>query len=124
MRLPEIERGDGLKTRLLIRLISTMSGMRLPDAARVAFYHREFFSTPIGAWTHATMRGPSPWSIDERELMAAMVAKWIRVPFASALMERLRQRQWSGGSLTPWSPTTARRRSPKRSRQRSVSWRS
>jgi hypothetical protein len=46
MRLPEIERGDGLKTRLLIRLISTMSGMRLPDAARVAFYHREFMEWP------------------------------------------------------------------------------
>ena len=81
MRLPEIERGDGLKNCLLIRLISTMSGMRLPDAARVAFYHREFFSTPMGAWTHATMRGPSSWSIDERELMAAMVAKWNSCPF-------------------------------------------
>jgi hypothetical protein len=60
MRLPEIERGDSFKSRLLIKLISAMSGMRLPDAARVAFYHREFFSAPIGAWTHAAMRGPSP----------------------------------------------------------------
>jgi AhpD family alkylhydroperoxidase len=50
--------------------------MRLPDAARVAFYHKNFFSAPLGAWTQAAMRGPSPWSVGERELMAAMVAKW------------------------------------------------
>lgn len=62
--------------RLLIGFISMVSGMRLPDAARVAFYHKQFFSTPMGAWTHAAMRGPSPWSVAERELMAAMVAKW------------------------------------------------
>jgi len=43
MRLPEIERGDGFANRLLIRLISMASGMRLPDAARVAFYHKNFF---------------------------------------------------------------------------------
>jgi hypothetical protein len=49
--------------------------MRLPDAARVAFYHKDFGS-PLGAWTQATMRGPSTWTIGERELMAAMVAKW------------------------------------------------
>src|SRR5580692_188322 len=30
----------------------------------------------MGAWTQATMRGPSPWSVGERELMAALVAKW------------------------------------------------
>jgi uncharacterized peroxidase-related enzyme len=76
MRLPEIERGDGVANRLLISLISTVSGMRLPDAARVAFYYRDFFGTPMGAWTQAAMRGPSSWSVAERELMACMVAKW------------------------------------------------
>ncbi|MGO4339316.1 carboxymuconolactone decarboxylase family protein [Labrys sp. KB_33_2] len=76
MRLPEIDRGDTVTHRLLIGFISMVSGMRLPDAVRVAFYHKQFFSTPMGAWTHAAMRGPSPWSVAERELMAAMVAKW------------------------------------------------
>jgi uncharacterized peroxidase-related enzyme len=76
MRLPEIDRGDGFANRLLINLISMASGMRLPDAARVAFYHKNFFGVPMGAWTQATMRGRSPWSVAERELMACMVAKW------------------------------------------------
>jgi uncharacterized peroxidase-related enzyme len=76
MRLAEIDQGDSVKNRLLIRFISMVSGMRLPDAARVAFYHKHFFSAPLGAWTQAAMRGPSPWSVSERELMAAIVAKW------------------------------------------------
>jgi uncharacterized peroxidase-related enzyme len=50
--------------------------MRLPDAARVIWYHSEFFGRPMAAWTQAAMRGKSSWSVGERELMAAMVAKW------------------------------------------------
>jgi alkylhydroperoxidase family enzyme len=76
MRLREIDRGDRLTNRLLIRFISIVSGMRLPDAARVAIYHKGFFGAPVGRWTQAAMRGPSTWSVAERELMAAMVAKW------------------------------------------------
>ena len=76
MRLPEIDRGDGVFNRLLMGFISLASRMRLPDAARVAFYHKDFFGAPLGAWTHAAMRGPSRWSVGERELMAALVAKW------------------------------------------------
>jgi uncharacterized peroxidase-related enzyme len=76
MRIREAERGDGILNRVLISFISLVSGMRLPDAARVAFYHKDFFGVPMGAWTQAAMRGPSSWSIGERELMAAMIAKW------------------------------------------------
>lgn len=75
MRLREIERGDSLASWLLIAFISMVSRMRLPDAARVAFYHRDF-GGPLGAWTQAAMRGPSTWTVGERELIAAMVAKW------------------------------------------------
>jgi uncharacterized peroxidase-related enzyme len=76
MRLREIDRGDGVFNRLLIGFISLVSRMRLPDAAPVAFYHKDFFGTPMGAWTQAAMRGPSTWSVGERELIAALVAKW------------------------------------------------
>jgi len=76
MRLSDIERGERFTDRLLIALISRVAGMRLPDAARVAFYHKKFLGGPLGAWTQASMRGPSEWSVGERELMAALVAKW------------------------------------------------
>jgi len=76
MRLPDVERGDSLRARTLIRLITAASGIRLPDAARVAFYHRRFVGPTFGTWTQAVMRGPSAWTVGERELMAAMVARW------------------------------------------------
>jgi uncharacterized peroxidase-related enzyme len=81
MRLPEVERGDTLRNRALIRIISVALGVRLPDAARVAFYHKDFVGSALGAWTQQAMRGPSEWSVAERELMAAMVAKWNSCPF-------------------------------------------
>lgn len=76
MRLPDVERGDSLRSRALIRIISTAIGIRLPDAARVAFYHKDFVGSTFGDWTQDVMRGPSEWTVGERELMAAMVAHW------------------------------------------------
>ncbi len=81
MRISEVERGDGFLNRLLIRFISVVSGMRLPDAARIVMYHKSFYGNPMSAWTHAAMRGKSGWTIGERELMAAMTAKWNECPF-------------------------------------------
>jgi uncharacterized peroxidase-related enzyme len=81
MRLGDVERGDSFFRRLLIRFISTVSGMRLPDAARVVWYHKDFFGEPLAAWTQAAMRGESEWTVGERELMAAMVATWNACPF-------------------------------------------
>jgi uncharacterized peroxidase-related enzyme len=81
MRLSEVERGDSVFRKLLIGFISTVSGMRLPDAARAVWYHKDFFGEPMAAWTQAAMRGESEWSVGERELMAAMVAKWNACPF-------------------------------------------
>jgi uncharacterized peroxidase-related enzyme len=81
MRLAEIDRGDTLRHRILIGMISRLSGMRLPDAARVAFYDQEFAGPALGEWTQRTMRGPSGWTVSERELMAAAVASWNQCPF-------------------------------------------
>lgn len=81
MRLYEIEKGDGLAYHMLFRFISTVSGMRLPDAARIVMYHKDFYGEPMTVWTHAAMRGQSSWSVGERELIAAMVAKWNTCPF-------------------------------------------
>ena len=76
MRLHEVEKGDGITYRLLIKFISLASGMRLPDAARIVMYHQDFYGKPMTAWTHAAMRGESSWSVGEREFFAAMIAKW------------------------------------------------
>lgn len=81
MRLAEVERGDSFRHRLLIRMISRFAGYRLPDAARVAFYDKGFAGPALGEWTQRAMRAPSPWTVSERELMAAAVASWNTCPF-------------------------------------------
>jgi uncharacterized peroxidase-related enzyme len=84
MRLHQVERGDTFSTRLLFNFISFVSGMRLPDAARIVMYDKDFYGEPMVAWTHPAMRGVSKWSVGERELMAAMTAKWNACAFCIA----------------------------------------
>jgi hypothetical protein len=49
----QVEKGDGFFHALLIRFISIVSGMRLPDAARIVMYHQDFYGKPMSAWTQA-----------------------------------------------------------------------
>jgi AhpD family alkylhydroperoxidase len=83
--LRQIERGARFNHRLLRRFISAASGMRLPAAARVAGRNKALLGLSLGAWSQAAMRGPSAWSVAERELMAAMVAKWSACAFCTDL---------------------------------------
>jgi hypothetical protein len=74
MRLANVERGDGIKHRLLFRVIRLVSGFRAPDVVRTLLYRKEFFGGPHARHTQAVMRGPSAWSVGERELFAAFVS--------------------------------------------------
>ncbi|MGH9600103.1 MAG: hypothetical protein ACRD27_09575 [Terracidiphilus sp.] len=76
MLLHEIEPGASVSQSLLSRFISLASGIRFPGASRVALKNKAFIGASLRAWIQAAMRGPSAWSIGEREMMAAMVAKW------------------------------------------------
>src|SRR4029078_7552811 len=65
---------------------------------RVAFYYRDF-GRPLGAWTQAAMRAPSAWSVGERELMAAMVAKWNCCQFSLGAHRAVAARQLPLGTI-------------------------
>jgi hypothetical protein len=75
MRLGNVERGDGLGSRLLFGLIRVVSGFRAPDVVRTLKYHPAVFGAPQSRHTHAVMRGPSEWTVGERELFAAFVSR-------------------------------------------------
>lgn len=47
----------------------------MSDIIRTSLYRPEFFGTPFRAWTQTVMRGPSEWSVGERELFAAFVSR-------------------------------------------------
>jgi hypothetical protein len=81
MRLNAVARGDRLVLRLRYAIVRLLSGFRMPDVARTLRYRADRFGRPHSAHTHAVMRGPSEWSIGERELFAAFVSHLNRCRF-------------------------------------------
>ena len=73
MRLEILDRGHRLRTKALLALIRLVSRQPVVDAVKLAFYRPDFYGG--GDLTHEAMRGPSAWSIGDRELMAAFVSK-------------------------------------------------
>jgi uncharacterized peroxidase-related enzyme len=81
MRLAILNEGYGFGTKLLFSLIRLFSRQPVPDAARLTFYRPDFYGSYSKALTHEAMRGPSDWSVAERELMAAYISKVNDCPF-------------------------------------------
>ena len=75
MRVRRLEHGHRLAEKLKIVLIRLVSGRRVPDVVKTLFYRPEFFGRHLNAWTQAVMRGPSAWSVGERELFAAFTSR-------------------------------------------------
>ena len=74
MRLPALENKQTLKVRMKLKFVELVSGRRAPDVLRALHYKQERWGEPFSALLHAVMRGPSDWSIGERELFAAFVS--------------------------------------------------
>lgn len=75
MRLDVLNRGYRPGAKLLFAAVRLFSGRPLPDAAKVTFYRPDFYGALAKEFTHEAMRGPSAWSVGDRELMAAYVSK-------------------------------------------------
>jgi hypothetical protein len=75
VRLEVLSRGHKLRHKLLLALMRFFTGMQPPDVVKTLLYRPELFGRPFSALTHATLRGPSAWSVGERELFAAFTSK-------------------------------------------------
>jgi uncharacterized peroxidase-related enzyme len=75
MRLDILNHGYRPGTKALFAIIRLFSGQPVPDAAKLVFYRPDFYGTRAKEFTHDAMRGPSAWSVGDRELMAAYVSK-------------------------------------------------
>lgn len=75
MRLRILDTGHGFGTKMLFVLIRTVSRQSVLDVVKLVKYRADFYGNPMSAVTQEAMRGPSAWSVADRELMAAFVSK-------------------------------------------------
>lgn len=74
MRLPRLDHGHHIREKLLLALIRVASRRRVPDVVKTLLYRRDFWGDPYNDVLQPVMRGPSEWSVGERELFAAVVS--------------------------------------------------
>jgi hypothetical protein len=75
MRLKAVESGEGLKAKLIFGMTRLMQRRRAPDIVRTLMYRPNFLGRFMNDWTQAVMRGPSDWSVAQRELFAAFTSR-------------------------------------------------
>ena len=74
MRLKTVEQGRKLRQKLMLGMMRLVIGARVPDVLRIILHRPQFFGQPYYLWTQAIMRGPSEWSVGQRELFAAFTS--------------------------------------------------
>ncbi len=74
MRLHRVHSGHGLLDTVMLRIIRLVAG-HAPGVIRTLKYRKKFFGDPWSGLTQRVMRGPSPWTVGEREIFAAFVSR-------------------------------------------------
>ena len=74
MRLKKVHQGHRLKDKVMLGMMQTFVG-HAPGVVRTLLYRKEFFGRRFSALTQQVMRGPSPWTVGERETFAAFVSR-------------------------------------------------
>jgi uncharacterized peroxidase-related enzyme len=73
-RLQSLKTGLGLKNKLLTLAAPIIKGMKVPDILYIVWHRPSFFQVPSGKLHQAVLRGPSDWSVAEREAFAGWVS--------------------------------------------------
>ena len=74
MRLKRVHAGHKLPDKLKLAAMRLMAG-HAPGVVRTLLYRKEFFGARFSELTQQVMRGPSAWSVGEREIFAAFVSR-------------------------------------------------
>ena len=75
MRVPRVETGHRLPEKVKLRVMRLVTRHEPPDVVKTCLFRPGFFGTPYRDLLHDVMRGPSDWSVGERELFAAFVSQ-------------------------------------------------
>ena len=74
MRLKKVHQGHRLSDKLMLTMMNLIVG-HAPGVVRTLRYRKEFFGHPFSELTEQVMRGPSEWTVGEREMFAAFVSR-------------------------------------------------
>ena len=81
MRLPALDHGHRGRPRWFLRLMRRVSGGDPPDVVKTIYYRPGFWGRRGSRALQHVMRGPSPWTVGERELFAAYTSRLNQCPF-------------------------------------------
>jgi len=74
MRLRKVHQGHALSDKAMLGLMRVVMG-HAPGVVRTLRYRKRYFGRAFSELTQQVMRGPSPWSVGEREIFAAFVSQ-------------------------------------------------
>lgn len=74
MRLSKVESGHRPSQKLLLGFSSLITLSVPLDVVRVFMYRPEYFGRTFCELAHVMLRGPSDWSVGERELFGAFTS--------------------------------------------------
>jgi uncharacterized peroxidase-related enzyme len=117
MRLQVLDSGHGFGTKALFAMIQTLSRQPVLDVVKLVKYRPDFYGEPMSAMTQEAMRGPSAWSVADRELMAAFIAKTNKCEFCTKAHTAVAERASSNREMISAflsDPDTASIREPLR----------
>jgi uncharacterized peroxidase-related enzyme len=98
MRLAILDSGHGFGTRVLFALIRTITRQPVLDVIKLVKYRADFYGRPMQRVTHEAMRGPSAWSVGDRELMAAFITKTNECEWCTKAHVAVAERAYGGGT--------------------------
>lgn len=75
MRLRRVASGHSLEHKLLLAIIRWRNGDTPSDVLRTLRYRPQLYGRPFSEWLQAVLRGPSRWTVGERELFAAWTSR-------------------------------------------------
>ena len=99
VRLRILDSGHGFGTKALFALIRTASRQPVLDVLKLVKYRADFYGRPMQRVTQEAMRGPSAWSVGDRELMAAFVSKNNQCEFCTKAHAAVAQRAYADGKM-------------------------
>ena len=97
MRLRILDTGHSFGTKALFAFIRLVSRQPVLDVVKLVSYRPDFYGKPMSKVTQQAMRGLSDWSVGDRELMAAFIAKTNKCEFCTKAHTAVAQRAYGEG---------------------------